>query len=104
MIIIDAASMVDGALIFAGGFLLGKLNRKKKGYKSPKIPKPVCGCAHHFSFHDPETKACHGMMDGDPVKYNEWDRATAWEQIPCTCRQYSGPEPLPEFYPPEITA
>lgn len=45
--------------------------------------KPVCGCGHHRSFH----------KDGG--------RCTT-QPYPCGCGQYVGPEPLPEYYAPEL--
>ena len=103
MIIIDGAAMLDGAFLLFCGAVIGRVT-KKKGRKDPKSPKPVCGCGHHLAFHDPETRACHGMMDGNATQFDDWDAPVAWEQIPCTCRQYSGPEAVPEFFAPEITA
>ena len=76
---------------------------RQRVLKPAKAPKPVCGCSHHLSFHDPKTRECHGLMKGAPVKFNAWSEPTAWSQVPCTCRQYSGPEPLPEYFAPELT-
>jgi hypothetical protein len=75
------------------GILLGRfLPNRRKGPRPLAPVEPFCGCDHHRSFHDPQTGQCHGLMDGDPLK------------VPCTCRQYSGPVPLPEFYAPEVTS
>lgn len=70
--------------------------------KAPKQPKAVCGCSHHHSFHDPQTSRCHGFVQGEPVKYDVWKEPTAWSQVQCPCRQYSGPVPLPEYFAPEL--
>ena len=98
--------LLEGALIAIGAFLAGQwLPRPhRRRYKPPKPVRPVCGCRHHYSFHDPRTGECHGKMDGKPIKYDEWKDPTAYEQINCTCRQYTGPTPLPEVYAPEITS
>ena len=87
------------------GVLLGRfLPNRRKGPKPPKPVQPVCGCGHHHSYHDPKTGECHGMMRGEPAQYDGMGYATAYKQVPCTCRQYSGPQPVPEFYAPEIAS
>lgn len=89
------------------GVLLGRfLPNRRKGPKPKPDPKPVCGCKHHHSYHDPQTGQCHGTMRGKAIKFNDYASRdpVAWEQVPCTCRQYSGPQPMPEFYAPELTA
>jgi hypothetical protein len=73
-----------------------------RSVRAPKQPVAVCGCSHHHSFHDPTTSECHALMNGNPVKFNSWKEPTAFEQVRCTCRQYSGPVPLPEFFAPEL--
>jgi hypothetical protein len=87
------------------GVLLGRfLPNRRKRPKPKAAPEPVCGCGHHHGFHDPKTGECHGMMNGKPVRYNTWNEPMAYEKVPCTCRQYSGPVPMPEFYAPELTS
>ncbi len=82
--------MLAGALIFAAGALAGRfLPARRRG---PKPAEPFCGCEHHISYHDPKTAECHG--DGNYIGNGRYSR--------CTCRRYSGPQPLPEFYAPEI--
>jgi hypothetical protein len=88
------------------GVLIGRfLPNRRKGPKPQQPVEPICGCDHHRSFHDPQTGQCHGLMRGNPLRYDEdWNTPTAYKQVPCTCRQYSGPVPLPEFYAPEIAS
>jgi len=77
------------------GVLIGRFlpNRRKE----PKAVEPVCGCGHHHSYHDPETGQCgHAKM----VYYGVGQYGNPDE---CTCRQYSGPVPMPEYYAPEVT-
>lgn len=79
------------------GVLLGRfLPNRRKGPKPP--PEPVCGCGHHHGFHDPRTGQCHSMMkvpgSGSRDSYH----------TKCTCRVYSGPVPLPEYFAPEVTS
>lgn len=101
--------VIEGMLIGGGVFLAGMiadrlLPPRRRGPKPRKDPKPICGCGHHHSFHDPATGQCHGMMRGEPIKYDSFKDPTAWAQVPCTCRTYSGPVPLPEYVAPEIGA
>jgi hypothetical protein len=57
----------------------------------------ICGCGHHYSFHD--GKGCHERMryeldwdkDGKPVRW-----ALGW----CKCVSYTGPEPVPRWLEP----
>lgn len=94
--------MLEGALILLAGIIIGRLLAGRKRPKSPALPMPVCGCDHHHSFHDPETGECHQTVNGQPVHWDKYGITDAWEQARCTCRRYSGPEPLPEYYATEI--
>lgn len=81
------------------GVLLGRfLPNRRKGPKPAKSPEPICGCGHHHSHHDPATGKCHSLMKV-PGTMSQDSYHTD-----CTCRQYSGPQPLPEFYAPEVTS
>lgn len=79
--------MIEGALIALGGtmlgFLLGRLRRAPKAVPGGA----VCACGHNKSFHEPK-KGCH-----HPVGFF---------REPCECRSYTGPEPMPEYYAPEL--
>lgn len=81
------------------GVLLGRfLPNRRKGPKPAKAPQPICGCSHHHSYHDPATGTCNSLMKvpetGSRLSHHE----------PCTCKQYSGPVPLPEYFAPEVTS
>jgi hypothetical protein len=90
-------SLLLGAAVFAAGMLTGRLwPARRKGPKPPKPVRPVCGCEHEMSFHDPKSGECHAMM------YVPGSASRSSYHTPCTCRQYSGPQPLPEYYAPEI--
>jgi hypothetical protein len=79
------------------GVLLGRfLPDRRKGPKV-KVVKPVCGCEHHHSYHDPETGEC-GYVE------HAYEGNGVYADLHCPCRQYSGPQPLPEFYAPEVTS
>jgi hypothetical protein len=93
--------VITGALILAAGIALGWLLRSLPARR--KGPKPVeakCGCGHHHSMHDPETGACNATVQVG--RYNQLGDWTGYEHKPCACRRYSGPEPLPQFFAPEI--
>jgi hypothetical protein len=96
-----ALALLAGAFIFAIGILFSRLLPGRRP-ALPRSPRPVCGCDHHHSFHDTKTGECHQTVDGTPVHFDKWGDADAWEQVRCTCRRYSGPEPIPSLYAPEI--
>jgi len=80
------------------GVLLGRfLPNRRRGPKPPEPVKPICGCGHHHSFHDPATGKCASLM------YVPATAARYSHHEPCTCKQYGGPEPLPEYFAPELT-
>ncbi len=106
--------LAGGGLVIAGVLLGRFLPARRRGPKPVKPVQPICGCGHHLSLHDPETKACHGSARGtetavrdkagDPV-LDSWGYVqTTYEKGPCACRHYTGPEPLPDYYAPEITS
>jgi hypothetical protein len=83
--------VIEGALVFlaglVGGWLAGRLNLKRR--RTYRHPDPICGCKHHFSQHD-RTGKCYAPTN--------W--GANWHQ--CTCQVYTGPQPLPEFFSPEV--
>lgn len=102
-----------GAAVYVAGLLTGRfMPARRKGPKSPKPIQPICGCGHHRSYHDAQTGECHGAAkgtetvvrdeNGKPVLDYWGDVQTTSEATRCGCRHYTGPEPLPEFYAPEI--
>jgi hypothetical protein len=96
-------AMIEGALILLAGILTGRFLPGRRGkLKLTKPPKPVCGCSHHHSFHDRESSRCHATVNGVPIHRDRFGDADAWEQAQCPCRAYSGPEPMPSYYAPEI--
>lgn len=93
--------MITGAALVVIGILIGVVLRslpaRRKGHKPVEA---VCGCKHHHSMHDPETGACNAEVAVDKHnKYGEW---TGKEYKPCACVRYTGPEPLPSYFAPEI--
>lgn len=81
--------------------LLASRDTKVRSKETPVDPAPVCGCGHHYSFHNPESKLCmhtartavHWNASGTPVK---------WGHLQCGCQRYIGPQPLDTLYAPEI--
>ena len=92
--------LIIGAVILLAGILIGRflpgLGRQRR---SAQEVQPVCGCGHAPSFHGADGR-CHAAN-----QVAQWDqgRWTGNESVPCTCQKYTGPEPLPAFYAPEIT-
>lgn len=58
----------------------------------------ICGCGHHLSFHDREAGSC------EHLEQVYLGNGRYGNPLACTCRQYSGPQPMPEYYAPEITS
>jgi len=85
--------MVEGALILLAGMALGAVLERLR--KRPRRPSgPTCACGHELAFHDPASGRCHA----------EWwiHKNVRDHLVKCPCRRYVGPEPLPEFFAPEI--
>jgi hypothetical protein len=87
--------VLEGALTLLAGIAIGWLLRSLPARrKDPKPVEAVCGCTHHHSMHDPETGKCNAAVNA-----GDW---TGKDYRPCACRRYSGPEPMPTYYAPEI--
>lgn len=96
----DPVTIAASGMLVLLGFVLGRIPRRTS--KTPKPPKPICGCGHHHAHHDPKAGICHGTRQV-PSKYNVYGEVIARKEVPCTCKQYSGPEPLKTFFAPELT-
>lgn len=91
--------MLVGAAIFAAGVVAGRFLPARRKSGRGKEVQPICSCGHAVSFHG-EDGRCNAKTE-----VTKWDNGR-WignEQQPCTCQKYTGPEPLPTFYAPEIT-
>jgi hypothetical protein len=85
------------------GVLIGRfLPNRRKGPEPPGTVKPVCGCGHHHSYHDPETGICNHTKR--LITYEDAYTTKYGDSLKCSCEQYSGPQPMPEFFAPEVTA
>ncbi len=92
--------MLEGAIILLAGILIGIGVRSLPARrKAPKPVEAVCGCTHHHSMHDPETGECNAEVQVAKYNRGQW---IGYEHKPCACRRYSGPEPMPTYYAPEI--
>ncbi|GAA2760119.1 hypothetical protein F4554_000326 [Actinopolymorpha rutila] len=93
--------LIIGAVILLAGILIGRflpgLGRSRRSALGEV--KPLCGCGHASSFHE-ERGRCHALNE-----VTRWDggRWAGIESVPCNCQKYTGPEPLPAFYAPELT-
>jgi hypothetical protein len=90
--------LLEGALILLAGILLGRILPGRR--REPDLPKPVCGCTHHHSMHDPQTGKCNAAVEVG--RYNASGGWVGKDYHPCACLSYSGPVPLPSVYAPEI--
>jgi hypothetical protein len=93
--------MLIGAAIFAAGVAAGRFlpSRRGGGRGRRKEIQPICSCGHAVSFHGDDGR-CNAQASVATWNNGRW---TGQEQQACTCQKYTGPEPLPTFYAPEIT-
>jgi hypothetical protein len=99
--VFDPITLLAGGALVGGGYLSGRIGRKRRHPTPPPPPEPICGCTHGYHDHDPQTKACHGL-----AKAYRWngsrDREVFDKYVPCTCRRYTGPTPYDEYIATEI--
>lgn len=86
-----------------GGFIRTEIEQRRQRKRELTTgPEPVCGCTHHYSFHDPKTGLC--MHTGrTETRWDEFGTPYKWENKQCGCQRYIGPEPLASLYMPEIS-
>jgi hypothetical protein len=90
--------MLAGAAIFLTGMMTGRWWPARRRKHRP--PKPVCGCGHNRSFHVNGTGPCR-RTTLEATGYDKYDNPV-YKDFECGCQHYTGPEPLPEYYAPEI--
>lgn len=90
----DPITLTVGAGLVGAGWLLGRVARLKA---SPKQPKPVCMCGHHYGTHDPESGAC----DVAGIE-QRWTSSKGYHDVrtACPCVRYTGPQPVEQFWVP----
>lgn len=85
--------MIIGVVILLLGVLIGRVWARAVYSSSKKAiggePQPICGCKHHYSFHDVDG-GCHYVMDW------HWEGKKHIDEL-CGCKRYTGPEPLPTY-------
>ena len=86
-------SLVLLNIVLTLGYIPVILVLPRRRHHSPKL---ICGCTHHLAFHDRKTGRCNNYQPGV-------HEAKTGACIQCKCQQYTGPQPLPEYYPPELT-
>ena len=61
-----------------------------------EVADAVCGCTHHYSFHDRD--GCHQAVRFE-VYWDHTGKPVQWSAGTCRCKGYTGPEPIPEWLP-----
>jgi hypothetical protein len=91
--------MIEGAAVLLAGLVIGYLAGRSRGRASappaPKAIEAMCSCNHPRGQHVDGKGACKAE--------NTFWTPDNWNVFrPCACQLYDGPEPLPQFYAPEI--
>lgn len=85
---------VQGAVTLLTGIVLGaglrSLPPRRRGPRP--LPAPACQCGHPRALHDPATNECHQQVRIPQAG------TTLSHHAQCRCRQYVGPEPMPELF------
>lgn len=79
------------------------LGKELKSDAERRRLQPICGCTHNLSFHDRETGQCNAQNRVE-VDWDDVGTPIRWGQEQCTCRRYTGPEPMITYYAPEIAS
>lgn len=101
--------MLEGALISAVSLLAGMgIGRVWPGRRKGRKPaKPVCGCGHDLAHHEPDGDGGGSVCHATIRTASGWDlygNTRTWKQVPCTCKQYTGPRIMdPGYVARELT-
>lgn len=96
--------MITGAGIFVSGYGFNSLiswwcGDPEAAEEGPK--GPVCGCTHGLQTHDRKTGECKAAVKKE--KFAKGGEKSGHQWMDCACQQYVGPQPLTEYYAPDIT-
>ncbi|ADB29147.1 hypothetical protein Kfla_0016 [Kribbella flavida DSM 17836] len=86
--------MIEGAAILLVGLVTGYLAGRRSRRPEPLTGAAVCSCHHPRGQH----------LDGKGPCQADNKQSVNGVQVflSCPCQLYDGPEPLPQFYAPEI--
>lgn len=92
----DPISLIIGGTLLAVGWLAGQAYRRRN--RTPELPSTatMCSCGHGHGTHA-EGGACKAEIKR-PATWNYYAQVTGYEWVPCPCRSYDGPEPLPRVW------
>lgn len=92
------AAVILLAVVACTGYVVLQARASQKPAGKPLESSATCGCGHHYAFHD-KSGRCHNYMKN----LRRVDTATGKSLglLPCICQRYTGPEPLPQYLPPE---
>ncbi len=82
--------LLAGAGVFFVGQLSGRFLYRRKRPPPSDERAPICGCEHHVAFHEAGERRCHAKTG--PARDRD-----------CTCQRYVGPQPLPIWWPGELS-
>lgn len=85
---IDPVSLFIGAGLLTSGVLIGRVMRPKP----PGPPALVCSCGDGYGQHAEDG---HCLAE---VRRLRDGCNTVYDWVPCSCRVYDGPEPLPRVW------
>jgi hypothetical protein len=89
MILETVIGALVGSII---GSAIGNMVRRPKK-PGPVGPVPaVCSCVHGYGIHE-DGKACGGQ-----IQRTRSGNLPGFEWVPCPCKVYDGPEPLPRLW------
>jgi hypothetical protein len=87
--------MIEGAAILLVGLVAGYLaGRRNRSTPVPITSEAMCSCRHPRGQHLEGKGACQAKTKESANGVQMF--------VPCACQLYDGPEPLPQFYAPEI--
>lgn len=89
---VEPLTLAVGGLLATGGYLLGRRTRT-----TTSAPTSLCTCSHGYSIHDNG-----GPCTAEIEQPHYWKTGVreGYEWVPCPCKSYDGPDPLPRLWTP----